>query len=97
MGLRNAFKNFRKTLPKESKRSTKRSSIGYGEPHSKYLKVCDDQPDIDEEEYEAATKDLKAEYKKILEGSYGGLHHPFHYSPPLSSLRGQKVDGEDKV
>ena len=36
--------------------------------------MCDDQPDIDEEEYEAATKDLKAEYKKILKkkgGNYG--------------------------
>ena len=73
MGLRNSFKNFRKTIPKESKQSAKRSSTGFGEPYSKYLKVCDDQPDIDEEEYEAAKKDLKAEYKKILKkkgGSY---------------------------
>ena len=35
------------------------------------MKVCNDQSDIDDEEYEAATTDLKTEYKKILKKKGG--------------------------
>lgn len=71
--MRNSFKNFRKKLPKENKKKAKNSLTG--EPSSKRLKLCnEDEPDIDNEEYEEALDQLREEHKKILTkkgGSYG--------------------------
>ena len=72
MGLRNTFKNFRKKLPKENKGKGKSSLTG--EPSSKRLRLCEDEPDIDDEEFEEAVHQLKEEHKKILAregGNYG--------------------------
>ena len=72
LALRNAFKNFRKKLPK--KKGSKNSS-STGEPSSKRLRLCNQgEADIDDEEYEQAVDHLREEHKKIFAkkgGSYG--------------------------
>ncbi|XP_065901741.1 uncharacterized protein [Dysidea avara] len=69
LGLRNAFKNFRKKMPKEDKRKAS--------PVPKRLRLCnEEESDMDEEEYATAVQDLKAEYTKVTQkkgGSYAEL------------------------
>jgi len=68
--LRNAFKNFRKKMPKEDKRKNS--------PVPKRLRLCtEEESDMDEDEYATAVEDLKKEYKKVTQkkgGSYAELN-----------------------
>jgi len=58
LGLRTAFKNFRRGYLKKSVNDKSLS------PPSKRVKICNvDEPDITEEEYEDAIKELQGNYK----------------------------------
>lgn len=58
MGLRHSFKNFRRRYEKENDESA--------QPASKHLRLDDtDQPDISQEEYDEAIKELQGNYINI--------------------------------
>ena len=73
MSLRNAFKNFRRHCG--NKETSASATASTREPPSKRLKLyATDEPDIGDDEYDAAVEELLEEYKLKKNGKKGQGH-----------------------